>query len=75
MEGIRLDVGVQSTSEMNLESSQISARGDANLRVVGTAATPVILGRANLTGGEFFFAGNRYEVQHGNHRFSQPRAH
>ena len=72
MEGIKLDVGVQSTSEMNLESSQISARGDANLRVVGTAALPVILGRANLTGGEFFFAGNRYEVQHGTIDFLNP---
>ena len=72
LEGIKLDVGVQSTSEMSLESSQVSARGNANLRVAGTAAVPVILGRANLTGGEFFFAGNRYEVQQGTIDFLNP---
>jgi translocation and assembly module TamB len=71
-QGMKLDIAVQSTSQMNLTSSQVSLRGDANLRVVGTAAMPVILGRANLTGGEFFLAGNRYEVQHGTIGFANP---
>jgi translocation and assembly module TamB len=71
-QGMKLDIAVQSTSQMNLTSSQVSLRGDANLRVVGTAAMPVILGRANLTGGEFFLAGNRYEVQQGTIGFANP---
>ena len=71
-QGIKLDVAVQSTSQMNLSSSQLSLHGDANLRLVGTAALPVILGRANLTGGELFLAGNRYEVQHGTIGFANP---
>jgi translocation and assembly module TamB len=71
-QGMKLDIAVQSTSQMNLTSSQVSLRGDANLRVGGTAAMPVILGRANLTGGEFFLAGNRYEVQHGTIGFANP---
>jgi translocation and assembly module TamB len=71
-QGMKLDIAVQSTSQMNLASSQVSLRGDANLRVAGTAATPVILGRTNLTGGEFFLAGNRYEVQHGTVDFLNP---
>ncbi len=71
-QGMRLEIAVQSTSQMNLASSQVSLRGDANLRVVGTAALPVILGRANLTGGEFFLAGNRYEVQQGTIGFANP---
>ncbi|HEX3092102.1 MAG TPA: translocation/assembly module TamB domain-containing protein, partial [Candidatus Angelobacter sp.] len=58
-QGMKLNIAVQSTSQMNLVSSQVSVKGDANLRVVGTAADPVILGRTNLTGGEFFLAGNR----------------
>jgi translocation and assembly module TamB len=71
-QGMKLNIAVQSTSQMNLSSSQVSLRGDANLRVVGTAADPVILGRSNLTSGEFFLAGNRYEVQHGTIDFLNP---
>lgn len=71
-QGMKLNIAVQSTSQMNLVSSQVSVRGDANLRVVGTAADPVILGRTNLTGGEFFLAGNRYEVGHGTIDFLNP---
>jgi translocation and assembly module TamB len=71
-QGMKLNIAVQSTSQMNLQSSQVSVKGDANLRVVGTAADPVILGRTNLTGGEFFLAGNRYEVDHGTVDFMNP---
>ncbi len=71
-QGMKLNIAVQSTSQMNLVSSQISVKGDANLRVVGTAADPVILGRTNLTGGEFFLAGNRYEVDRGTIDFLNP---
>lgn len=71
-QSMKLDIAVQSTSQMNLVSSQVSLRGDANLRVAGTAADPVILGRTNLTGGEFFLAGNRYEIQHGTVDFLNP---
>jgi translocation and assembly module TamB len=71
-QGMKLNIAVQSTSQMNLVSSQVSVKGDANLRVVGTAADPVILGRTNLTGGEFFLAGNRYQVDHGTIDFMNP---
>jgi translocation and assembly module TamB len=71
-QGMKLNIAVQSTSQMNLVSSQVSVKGDANLRVVGTAADPVILGRTNLTGGEFFLAGNRYQVDHGTIDFLNP---
>jgi translocation and assembly module TamB len=71
-QSMKLNIAVQSTSQMNLVSSQVSLRGDANLRVSGTAASPVILGRTNFTGGEFFLAGNRYEVQNGTVDFLNP---
>jgi translocation and assembly module TamB len=71
-QGMKLNITVLSTSQMNLVSSQVSVKGDANLRVVGTAADPVILGRTNLTGGEFFLAGNRYQVDHGTIDFLNP---
>jgi translocation and assembly module TamB len=71
-QSMKLDIAVQSTSQMNLTSSQVSVRGDANLRIAGTADTPVILGRTNLTGGEFFLANNRYEIQQGTIDFVNP---
>jgi translocation and assembly module TamB len=71
-QAMKLDIAVQSTSQMNLSSSQVSVRGDANLRIAGTAATPVVLGRTNLTGGEFFLASNRYEIQQGTIDFVNP---
>ncbi len=71
-ETVKLNIAVQSTSQMELSSSQVSIRGNANLRVAGTAAEPVILGRTTLTGGEVFVAGNRYVVQSGTIDFLNP---
>jgi translocation and assembly module TamB len=69
---VRLNIGVQSTSQMELESSKVSLRGTTDLRIVGTVAQPVVLGRANLNGGDLFFAGNRYVVQSGVVEFLNP---
>jgi translocation and assembly module TamB len=71
-ENLQLDIGVKSADEVNLASSKLSLQGSADLRVRGTAAEPVILGRANLTAGEAFFLGHRYEVQSGVFDFANP---
>ncbi|HEX2327974.1 MAG TPA: translocation/assembly module TamB domain-containing protein [Candidatus Angelobacter sp.] len=69
---VKLNIAVQSSSQMELASSEVSVQGNANLRVAGTAAQPVILGRSTLTGGELFFGGNRYIVQQGTIEFLNP---
>jgi translocation and assembly module TamB len=69
---IKMNVALQSTSQMNLTSSKVSIQGVANLRIVGTAADPVILGRTNLTGGEIFAGSNRYVIQGGTIDFLNP---
>ena len=71
-QNMKLNVALQSTSSQNLSSSTVSIEGSANLNVRGTAATPVILGRATLSGGEIFFMGKRYEVQNGTIDFANP---
>jgi translocation and assembly module TamB len=43
-----------------------------NLRVVGTAANPVIVGRTDFTGGDLFFQNNRYTLQRGIIDFVNP---
>ena len=51
-DNVKLNVAVRSTSELNAVTPTLSIRGDANLRVIGTAANPVVVGRADLTGGD-----------------------
>ena len=59
-QNLKLDIAVQSTSDLNLASSKLNLQGAANLRLRGTAAEPALLGRVNLTGGDVIFRGNRY---------------
>ena len=71
-DNIKLAVGVQSKSNLSATSSQISVEGQVNLQVVGTAANPVIIGRTDLTSGEFFYRNVRYELQRGIITFDNP---
>jgi translocation and assembly module TamB len=71
-ENLKLNIALQSASDLGLTSSQVSVQGSVNLKVTGTAANPVILGRADITGGELFFMGKRYQVQHGVAQFNNP---
>ncbi len=64
-DNLKLNIAIRSAAELRASSQQVSVEGDANLRVVGTAANPVIVGRANLTGGDLIFLGNRYVIQGG----------
>lgn len=64
-QALKLDVGLQSTSGINTVSRTLSLQAAANLRVVGTAAQPVVLGRVNINGGDLIFMGNRYVLQGG----------
>jgi translocation and assembly module TamB len=71
-DNIRLAIGVQSKNNLSATSSQISVEGQVNLQVVGTAANPVIVGRTDLTSGEFFYRNVRYELQRGIITFDNP---
>lgn len=64
-QNLNLDVGVETPGGLNLTSRTLSLAGSANLRVRGTAAQPVLLGRMNLSGGDLIFSGNRYKLQGG----------
>jgi translocation and assembly module TamB len=69
-EHLRLNVTVQ--SQVDIASREVSLQANTNLRVVGTAAEPVILGRAQLNGGDLFLGGNRYVLQSGSIEFVNP---
>lgn len=72
MNAIKLNVGIKSARQLALTSSQINLRGAADLRVQGTLADPVIVGRATLSGGELFFGGRRFQVESGVIEFINP---
>lgn len=69
---IRLAIAVQSRSNLNAVSSQVSISGQAALQVGGTAADPVITGRTTLNSGELFFRNVRYQLQRGVVTFDDP---
>jgi translocation and assembly module TamB len=71
-DSIKLAVAVQSPTRLSATSSLASAEGDVNLRVIGTVASPVIVGRTDLTSGEVFFRSRRYQLEHGIVVFSDP---
>jgi translocation and assembly module TamB len=69
---IKLDIAVQTARDLNLTSSAVSLQGQANLRVVGTAADPVIVGRTEFTAGDIFLMNKRYQIERGVIQFSNP---
>jgi translocation and assembly module TamB len=71
-QNVQLNVGVQSTTGLNLVSRMLSFQGVANLRVQGTLADPVIIGRVNVNGGDAIFNGHRFVLQGGTVDFVNP---
>jgi len=71
-QNLQLDVALKSSSDISLSSRTLSLDGTANLRITGTAAQPVILGRVNLTGGDVIFNGHRYTIESGTLEFANP---
>ena len=71
-QNIKLNINVQSSSTLDIVSGSLTARGTVNLRLVGTAADPVILGRAIVNSGDLLMFGNRYVLQSGTLDFINP---
>jgi translocation and assembly module TamB len=69
---IRLDVHIVTTPELQMQTAIIRLSGDADLRLRGTAAKPVILGRADVIEGEVYFNGTKYRLERGDVSFTDP---
>jgi translocation and assembly module TamB len=73
MNHIKLNVAVRSSHQLSLQNDQLSISGAADLRVQGTLADPVIVGRTTLaSGGSVLFEGKRFVVQNGTIDFVNP---
>jgi translocation and assembly module TamB len=69
---IKLDIAVETARDLNLASSAVSLQGMANLRVLGTAADPVVVVRTEFTAGDIFLMNKRYQIERGIIEFSNP---
>jgi translocation and assembly module TamB len=69
---IRMDVHVITAPELQMQTAVVRLSGDADLRLRGTAAKPVLLGRADILEGEAYFNGAKYRLERGDVNFSNP---
>ena len=65
LNNIRLDLHVVTTPELQMQTSVLRLQGEADLRVRGNAAKPVLLGRADVFEGEAYFNGAKYQLERG----------
>jgi translocation and assembly module TamB len=69
---IRMDVRVVSAPELEMQTAVARLSGDADLRLRGTAAKPVLVGRVDVTEGELYFSGTKYRMERGDVTFTNP---
>ncbi len=69
---IRLDLHVVTTPELQMQTSVVRLQGEADLRVRGNAAKPVLLGRADVFEGEAYLNGTKYRLERGGVTFTNP---
>jgi translocation and assembly module TamB len=69
---IRLDVHITTAPELQMQTAIVRLSGDADLHMRGTAAKPVLLGRADVIEGEVYFSGTKYRLELGDVTFTNP---
>ncbi len=71
--GMRLDINIRTAPDVAFQTSlaeNIQASADLHLR--GTAATPGMTGRVNVTQGDIIFFGSKYTINQGTVSFYDP---
>ena len=72
LNNLHLDVHVRSTPELTVQTSLAKLSGDVDLRVKGTALSPILLGRVNIAQGDFKINGQKYFLERGDMTFANP---
>ena len=72
LNNLHLEVRILSTPELTVETSLAKLSGDIDLRLRGTAARPVLLGRINIAEGDLKLAGTKYHLDRGDITFVNP---
>jgi translocation and assembly module TamB len=69
---IRLDIHLATTPELQMQTSVVRLQGSADMRLRGSAAKPILLGRADVFEGEAYFNGTKYRLERGGVSFTNP---
>jgi translocation and assembly module TamB len=69
---IRLDIHLATTPELQMQTSVIRLQGSADMRLRGSAAKPILLGRADVFEGQAYFNGTKYRLERGGVSFTNP---
>jgi translocation and assembly module TamB len=69
---ISLDVHIVTTPELQMQTAALRLSGNADLRLRGSAAKPVLLGRADIIEGQIYFNGAKYRLERGDITFTNP---
>ena len=72
LSGIRMNVHIVTTPDLEMRTAALNLFGNADLDVRGTAAKPVLLGRADILEGQVVFNGTRYRMERGDITFTNP---
>ena len=72
LNNLHLDVRIYSAPELTVQTSLAKLSGDVDLRLRGTAARPVLLGRVNVAEGDIKLGGTKYHLERGDISFLNP---
>lgn len=72
LNNLHLEIRILSTPELTVQTSLAKLSGEVDLRLRGTAARPVLLGRANIAEGDIKLAGTKYHLERGDITFIDP---
>jgi translocation and assembly module TamB len=72
LNNIHLNVHVVTAPELQVQTSLAKVSGDADLRLGGTGAQPIVLGRINVVEGDIFLNGTKYTLDRGDILFANP---
>ncbi|HET7207456.1 MAG TPA: translocation/assembly module TamB domain-containing protein [Terriglobales bacterium] len=72
LNNVRMDIHVVTTPELQMETASAKVSGDADLRLRGTLARPLLLGRVDIMEGDVYFAGTKYRLDRGEITFTGP---
>jgi translocation and assembly module TamB len=72
LNNLRFDVHIVSAPELTVQTSLAKLSGDADLRLRGTGARPVLLGRVNIAEGDINIGGQKYHLERGDITFANP---
>jgi translocation and assembly module TamB len=69
---IRLDIHIRSAPQLNFQNAFAKLAGDVDLHLLGTVASPSLLGQVSITEGSALIAGTQYDLQRGQISFTNP---